>query len=55
MDAEDTEVTRRKIEMLDVMNLEFYKKKKITLVTLSQFQLVCENFAYLRQPSDFDL
>lgn len=27
MDAEDTEVTRRKIEMLDVMNLEFYKKK----------------------------
>lgn len=27
VDAEDTEVTRRKIEMLDVMNLEFYKKK----------------------------
>lgn len=50
MDAEDTEVTRRKTETLDVMNSEFKK-----LVTLSQFQLVCENFAYLRQPGDFDL
>lgn len=56
MDAEDRGHThqRKKIEMLDVMNSEFYKKK-ITLETLSQFQLVCENFAYLCQPGDFDL
>lgn len=35
--------------------IQSFTKKTITLVTLSQFQLVCENFAYLRQPGDFDL
>lgn len=32
---------------------EFYKSSDP--VTLLQFQLVCENFAYLCQPGDFDL